>query len=239
MRKTSVSKFLYSVLALIFLLSYYARADSQDSQLTKTVAILQAQLQDFKQNAFAIGTIQQAFVNEAEFQKQMGKGWVLCDGRNVVGSKWHKLGFGSNIPDCRGRFLRSFGSAAAPLKESQEQATAVGELKAAASTILTSPLSVTVEGSTSFANWTGDLYGVASEHAGTVPPNPYQGVETWNNTQVGRDGPYWDRMFAHSHALKATGSATGGAWTTSVNVTSSSTETRPINVTVNTFVRID
>lgn len=61
-----------------------------------------------------IGCIEAAFLDEFQFQVTMGeihgiatdKSWVLCDGRNVIGSDYEALTGNSNIPDLRGVALR-------------------------------------------------------------------------------------------------------------------------------------
>ena len=58
-----------------------------------------------------IGDVKQSFLTEAEFQAEHDDTWVLCDGRDVIGSDYAILKEGDavtshNIPDMRGQFLR-------------------------------------------------------------------------------------------------------------------------------------
>ena len=58
-----------------------------------------------------IGDVKQSFLTEAEFQAEHDDTWVLCDGRDVIGSDYAVLKEGDavtshNIPDARGQFLR-------------------------------------------------------------------------------------------------------------------------------------
>jgi len=58
-----------------------------------------------------IGDVKQSFLTEAEFQAEHDDTWVLCDGRDVIGSDYAILKEGDavtshNIPDARGQFLR-------------------------------------------------------------------------------------------------------------------------------------
>lgn len=54
----------------------------------------------------AIGAIQSALLTEAQFQAQFGSGWILADGRSVLGSKYETITGRSSIPDLRGVVLR-------------------------------------------------------------------------------------------------------------------------------------
>ena len=56
-----------------------------------------------------IGDVKQSFLTEAEFQAEHDDTWVLCDGRDVIGSDYAILKEGDaitshNIPDARGQF---------------------------------------------------------------------------------------------------------------------------------------
>ena len=59
----------------------------------------------------------------------MGKGWVLCDGRDVSNSEYHKLLGNSRIPDCRSAFLRTAGNHGSELGERQADATSVNGIQ--------------------------------------------------------------------------------------------------------------
>jgi microcystin-dependent protein len=51
----------------------------------------------------AIAEVKESMMTEAEFQAVYGAGWVLMDGRSVVGSKYAAIKGSSTIPDKRGR----------------------------------------------------------------------------------------------------------------------------------------
>lgn len=53
-----------------------------------------------------IGSYKYADLTEGQFQAQMGTGWVLADGRSVVGSSYESITSNSNIPDARATYLR-------------------------------------------------------------------------------------------------------------------------------------
>lgn len=53
-----------------------------------------------------VGDVTYSMRTEAQVQAARGTGWVLCDGRSVVGSKYQSLTGQANIPDFRSLFLR-------------------------------------------------------------------------------------------------------------------------------------
>lgn len=215
----------------------FAQTAREFQEIKQTLMALRAELSDVRRKSFAIGSVQQSFLTEAEFQKQMGSNWVLCDGRTVPGSRWEQLGYGSVIPNCAGQFLRSSGGNAAPLRSKQEQATALNGIAAKATTSLSSSMNVNVSGRTNDASWTGALATTITDSA-SGSNNAYTGLEAWANGKVGNDGIYWSQMFSHYHDFTASGTATGGAWSTRIELTGDS-ETRPGNLTVNTFLKVN
>lgn len=89
-------------------------------------------IQDNFDRLLPVGSIIQSFLSEREFTSSAlsGTEWVLCDGRSCKGSKYDMEGHGQVVPDCRGRFLRTFGKNSAPVGTAQAQATAMNGLKA-------------------------------------------------------------------------------------------------------------
>lgn len=69
-----------------------------------------SKLRDFsKAWQAATGFIGQAvwvMMTEAQFQSEYGVDWVLCDGRDVTGSKYHEITGNTTLPDGRGVFVR-------------------------------------------------------------------------------------------------------------------------------------
>lgn len=186
-------------------------------------------IEALEQQLLPIGTIIQAFLSEPQLQKQMGAGWVLCDGRSVVGSNYHQLGIGGNVPDCRGRFLRTFGPHTSSLGSTQEEGTAVNGLEVA-----TAKLS-DVSGKPNFqVNWDGagdwDDERSPDFHNGWKRVTVVQdatGVKS--RVDIGSVGEPFVTQFAetvHTHDI-------------TVRLGSSDTETRPKNISVNTFVKVN
>ena len=101
----------YTLLLVGLTLSTQLLASDQanPASLEKIIAIQQKKIEKLEGARFAIGSLQQSFISEEKFQEQMGGGWVLCDGRDVTGSKYEKMGFGAKLPNCGGKFLRTLG----------------------------------------------------------------------------------------------------------------------------------
>lgn len=58
------------------------------------------------QSIYAVGEVRASFFDESTFQSVMGTNWVLCDGRNVSGSRFQTTTGNTSIPDLRGIFPR-------------------------------------------------------------------------------------------------------------------------------------
>lgn len=57
-----------------------------------------------------IGSVIHSMLTEAQFQAEMGSGWVISDGRSSAGSRYQAVTGNANVPDMRGRFLRGKGA---------------------------------------------------------------------------------------------------------------------------------
>lgn len=53
-----------------------------------------------------IGSTAHSMLTEVQYQALYGPGWILSDGRSVVGSKYTLVTTNSNVPDCRGYYIR-------------------------------------------------------------------------------------------------------------------------------------
>lgn len=139
-----------------------------------------------------LGCVEQSVLTEAQFQNVNGSNWVLCDGRNIVGSKLAQLTGISNAPDLRGEFLRgkNFG------KFTDVEEAALGDSK-------------------------GDTVGPHQHIVRVFDSNAPE-------ARVGA-GIYWDggKRFTDETAPLVQG------------VAAANPETRPKNVTVNFFYKIN
>jgi len=77
-------------------------------------------------NTMPVGSVIHSMLTEAQFQAQMGVGWVLMDGRSVSGSRYHQITNNSTLPDARGQFLRGKNNGRADGKENPDGDSALG-----------------------------------------------------------------------------------------------------------------
>ena len=77
-------------------------------------------------NTMPVGSVIHSMLTEAQFQAQMGVGWVLMDGRSVSGSRYHQITNNSTLPDARGQFLRGKNNGRADGKENPNGDSALG-----------------------------------------------------------------------------------------------------------------
>lgn len=54
----------------------------------------------------AIGSFDGSFLSEAQYQAINGAGFIIADGRNVVGSAYNAITGFTTVPDARGAYLR-------------------------------------------------------------------------------------------------------------------------------------
>jgi hypothetical protein len=67
-----------------------------------------------------VGDVMHSMLTEEQFIAENGSGWILADGRSVVGTRYHTITGNANIPDARGRYLRPGGWAGMNLGDMQE-----------------------------------------------------------------------------------------------------------------------
>jgi hypothetical protein len=61
---------------------------------------------------YQVGSIQQSLLTETQWATSLGAEatkWVLCDGRNVAGSRYATITGSPTVPDLRGAFIRGAG----------------------------------------------------------------------------------------------------------------------------------
>ena len=79
-----------------------------------------------KRNDGEIGDVIHAFLSEVDFQAQRHAGWVLADGRDVTGSKYHTVTGNTTIPDVRGLALRAKNNGRSDGNENPDGDLAIG-----------------------------------------------------------------------------------------------------------------
>lgn len=180
-----------------------------------------ANLSEFQQGQWAVGSIQQSLLTEAQFQTEMGTEWVLMDGQSIAGSKLASI-IGDNLPDAttNGAFLRCEGGNAQSLAATiagtvQAEATAKNGLANSASSVSGTALSA------------GNHTHTVNTVKGTAGSTSNRGVVTEGGGDLLNAT---NTTGAHTHSL----SGTAAAQTITGDI-----ETRPVNITVNYFVKIN
>jgi hypothetical protein len=202
-----------SRLSLIFLIS--SSALSYGENQPKILAIQQAEIAQIKNSLVPLGAITYSIVSEEDFRKINGSSWVLMKGQEIQSSRLCQLAKICRLPNATGRFLRIAGGASEPtLGGLQGQSTAKNGL--AASTSLTSNLNVSISG-----------IRTRSDNSGAC-------CAEMRLTANDRPGGY--DYAANGVLMSLEGIATGGAWSTALQ---GDAETRPENMTVNAFIKID
>jgi len=167
----------------------------------------------------SIGDIKVSYLTVSEFVSENGNSWVLCDGTALPGgSRYGTLTSQTNKPDFRGEFLRGSdqgrgADSGRGFRSSQAENTSASDLSVSGSAT-SSGGHHHLEGVWSL-NSTGN-YGADS--TGVGHNNSITGSGNCNHTKTSSVGD-------HAHPISA--------------VVSGSSETRPRNVAVNYFIKIN
>ena len=162
-----------------------------------------------------IGASATAYLTEAQFQGLFGTGWILQDGRSVVGSRYAALTGATNAPDARGRVIRGKDNSA----------------------------SVNPDGELALGQVQGDAFGshthVQNAHNHTQDPHVHNAA---GETAARGTGPNtgWGIAAGQTNGAAGVQSATAtNQAATATNQSSGGNETRMKNVTANHFIRIN
>lgn len=82
----------------------FGAADTE--ALAKRMGAIVNHIITYIDNTPPIGAVHQSSLSETDFQTSKGVGWVLMDGRSVVGSAYQTLFGLANVPDAREIFIR-------------------------------------------------------------------------------------------------------------------------------------
>jgi len=74
-----------------------------------------------------VGSVIHSMLTEAQFQAETSSGWILADGRSVVGSRYAAITGATTSPNAQGRFLRARDAAGTT---DPDGTVALGTLKA-------------------------------------------------------------------------------------------------------------
>ena len=176
-----------------------------------------------------VGSIIQSIMTEAEFQAEAGTSWILMDGRSIVGSKLARIKSISVIPDASGRFLRTAGgnaaALAAPQADDNKPHTHAIDHDHPVKTSSTQSANHT-HGGTTYDTTNGITRGGTTlGNAGTI-------VASLSYAEHSHSFTTGTESANHSHTVDLD-PLTGSSGSTGT------TETRPVNLTVNTFIRIN
>ncbi len=160
-----------------------------------------------------IGDIKSSLLDEAAFIAIHGSGWVSAVGQDVTGSKYHELTGRTVLPDMRARFLRGVGGTGDNI------GPVVGETQGDTTKMPSGGFSV----STSVPQGSGIQNG-QHRHSITVPAGWYAAPDG-TPMYLGSTGRTTGAAGSHTHTAYLN---SGGDF-----------ETRPVNVGVNFFVKIN
>jgi hypothetical protein len=162
-----------------------------------------------------VGSVVPSLLAESQFQNEYGDGWVLADGRSVEGSRYETITGNKNLPDLRGMFIRGKNN-----ERTDGEQNPAGDL----------------------------LLGAYQSYATALPNKAFvtQSAGAHNHsTSIIRRGPEGSPA-SSMHIVPANRQIDPDIrWTTTTAGTHSHTivggdaETRPRNVTVNFFIRIN
>ena len=159
-----------------------------------------------------IGDTQQSMLSEEAFRAQNGAGWILMDGRSVVGTKYETITGDSVVPDARGIALRGKNNGRVDGNENPDGDAALGTFQ----DHMTSNTGLSVPSGGSHPH-TQTQVAINFGGGRVNVSNSYSSEATFTNAAVNILATGSD----HTHTI------TGG------------NETRMKNVTVNTFIKID
>lgn len=168
---------------------------------------------DLKNSTLTIGDIKQSLLPVINFQQLHGDCWVAMEGQSITGSDFSSLTGVSNLPDARGKFLRNLGGNSASLMQTQNSATKMP----------INPFITSQAGS----HQHDFVFERLSDNAVGSPPYQYLGSSGSNVLEVRSGG---DRTVVNS--VRPSGNHTH-------QITGGDLETRPENLTVNFFIKIN
>lgn len=124
-----------------------------------------------------IGQMLESMLTESQMQSLYGTGWVLADGRNVVGSTYWSVTGASNIPDARGVFRRAKNNGRADGLQDPDGERALGSFQNDAIRNITGTFNIARATS---GNVTGAFSGVSNNQISDGKGGENQGNITFN-----------------------------------------------------------
>jgi len=194
-------------------------ATASDYGMVKRSSDFEATASDYgmvkTSSLFAIGSIQQSILSLAQFQTLNGTDWVLMDGADITGSALATLTGTTTVPDSTGCFLRNAGGNAGAIGVRQADATAVNGLKLKPTNDY---ISTPKDTSPSYKNLTVN----------------------YNNAAMSTNSGFWTLNTSAFTTGQWPTNEASRAFLSNVNtIDSTDGETRPINIAVNYFIKIN
>ena len=188
--------------------------------LQKQVAVQAAQIQSLQNQQLPVGSIVSSLLSERSFQALMSEDWVAMRGQLLPESSklcqlFRKEGRDCRLPDASGKFFRSVGGQAAPLGEEQADTASLRDLD----------LKVDIQHDHGAHTHS---YSSAQRPTSTTQIVPYGNlpVPSWTDTETNGKAVKLGRSMRSVEVSKRGG---GDA----------PIETRPVNVSVGTYIRIN
>jgi hypothetical protein len=178
---------------------------------------LTPRINSIEDNAGQVGDVVDSILDEATIQSKRGPGWVLMDGRNIEGTELAQLTGWTTLPDARGIFRRAKNNGRSDGNQNPDGEVAIGTIGIDKTR---RPRDSSLSGST---NTTGN--------------HRHNHNAVWNAGTGGGGGRLQN---FDSSMSDPTGIAQAGNHSHTATISSGGdAETRPTNITVNTYIRID
>lgn len=192
---------------------------------------------------FPVGTVLDSLLTEAQFQALMGTTWILMDSRSVAGSMYAAITGASTMADARGVFRRTKNNGRGDAYADPGGERALGNVQGHAFQTHTHVQNSHTHSQDAHGHYSASMYPAAD--AGKSYTTVY-GSKTRDGAAVQRTA-LTASSFAGISAYSEPTTATNQPFT-ATNQNQSATgaasepttaETRPVNITVNTFVKIN
>jgi hypothetical protein len=231
-----------------------ATVNYQEGGITKSI-VLKAALEkvaDLNTNpistALPIGSIIQSFLDKDSFQGLYGANWALCNGQEFEGPELKELTGWKILPDLSGKFLRSAGGSAGEIGVEQAGKTAVNGLFNTKSTVTSGSVTSKVRFSGKYTGY--EDYAHSNDSVAAFVDKPMYWVNLYGRRESALSAAgsgvspqqigYQD--LEHTHYLSSQNSTVDtkiSGQEAAAQPLDGDEETRPVNVAVNTYIRIN
>ncbi len=166
----------------------------------------------------AVGDVKDSILTEAQFVAENGPGWVLADGRSIVGSLLHqKYGF-TTATDIRGQFRRAKNNGRSDGNQDPGGERAIGNLQGQATAR---------NGLTASSSDSGHVHQEIANAGNGVAGAYYMiAATTWNAPSL-------------PNPVGVNSNTATGYSSITTTIGAGDAETRPKNVAVNVFIKIN